>query len=169
MSGEASATTQRDVLEAARERMIAAVDAITENIIHISDSDEPPAGLNNYFWVAIWPLGGMFDEGAFLGGGKETLFENAGLSISVYRKNRLDQVGDASELLLGTDPIALLDLKRDILKALAGHRLESDQAFILIEEMRPIRSDNPRVNPDESGRIADIYLEFTTYFHWDLA
>ena len=166
MPADPISTNRSAVFEAVRERLVSEGIFTDDNLL-ITDSDDPP-GEAAMFWGALWPIGGAHDEAAFQGGGHYQTWSWAGFSLSIFRQNPLDSVGVSDEFFLGTDPLGLLEIKRLCLKALAGHRLQNSGDFLLLEELRPIRSDNPRVQSYESGRVADIYLEFATPFAWDL-
>jgi hypothetical protein len=169
---DSSPTTQNQILEAVKALLLRDLgDIFTEKNLAISDEEEPPSGLKAYYYGQIWVLGGEFEDGVYVGAGKQGVLERGGISITVWRKHEKDQAGRADSLMLQPDT-GLLELKRRILKAMVTNaRLQWQQTFILVDEMRPTRSDHPRVAAYGNGNpvAGDIFLEFSTPFIWDLS
>lgn len=163
-------TTQAKVLKAVRKRLLDTLSGVfTEKNCVISDSDSPMGGRDDYYTCHIWALGGEFDAPIYEGAGSADTREQAGVSLTVYRKNRADRTGESEDMLFD-DSTGLFELKRRILREmLTDPRLQWEGDFILTEEMRPSRSDHPKIGASEGrGRVGDIYLEFQTPFAWDL-
>jgi hypothetical protein len=169
ISPSGSGTNQIAVIKAFRALLLDRVDQLTESNLFISDSDDPPpAGSNHWFWARLWVLGGEFDEGVFLGSGQNDVREAAGISVWVYRSAKSDRSGQEAEVLTGDKPTALLRLKHQMLKAVAGQQLFWEQQPLLTELVRPIASDHPRTEPAKTGKRAAIYMEFATPFQWNM-
>jgi hypothetical protein len=166
---ESSPTTQDTILKAVRALLIEKIPDFSEKNVAISDEDEAPAGMRSYYYCTIWPGGGNFDEAAFVGAGIYGVNEYAVVAITVYRRNPKDQAGHGDDMLLNPDN-GLFELKRLILKTMVrATRLAWENKFLLIEQMRPTRSDEPRNMPHSTGKTGDVYLEFLTPFSWDLS
>jgi hypothetical protein len=165
---ESAPTTQDQILKAVKAVLLDNVEQFTEKNLLISDEDDPPGGIRDFYFAMLWPTGGTFDGSADDGGGILQVFEDAGVSIRVWRKNEKDQTGTAENTLL--DPQSgLFELKKKILIAMMQNaRLQWEQKFILIDHMRPKSSSDPRTMTGKGGRAADLYLEFSTPFQWQL-
>lgn len=162
-------TDQISVLTAFRDRLLDTVAELTPNNLIITDADDPPpAAMNQRYWCALWVLGGEFDDSLMTGAGSNFVSEAGGVSLSVYRENYDDRVGQDKEALMGGDPTALLKLKHKVLQAMSGQYLFANQQQILLDCIKPLRSDHPRTQKSETGRRANVYLEFGTPFFWNL-
>jgi hypothetical protein len=165
---ESSPTNQQEILLAIKAALTdGKINDLTEDDVTISASMDPPAGMRRYFHVVLWVVGGEFDEQAFVGAGIQGVHEYAGVSVTIWRQHFEDRTGQAPALLMHDDT-GLLVMKGKILKRLCeSERLQYKGKFLLINEMRPTRS-NHEDSQSESGKPGQAYLEFATPFRWNL-
>lgn len=158
------------MLQAVVTRLISAVNKFTDTncFLTAEPPDEPPANVRNNVFCTVSPTNGQFDQEALIGGGFNTVFEEAGVEVVIFNAVKLDRVGHDSALMTEASR-GLLVLKLAILKALSGHDLQDGSGNeILINLMAPLKSENPRSSKGKDGAVGDLSLQFSTDFEWDL-
>jgi len=171
---EAIATTQAVILDRVRDRLIAACDAITASLIHVSDDPEPPPGWDGELVVIVSQGDGVFPAEHPIGAGADELHEQATVSVQIFKRSWIDRHGEYEKSLTDANASApgLLLMKHQILKALAGHALLDESGNLLVTEyIRPASSNAPmRDRYRQQGKPrADLQLVFETNFVWDLS
>lgn len=164
----AIATDQATVLEAVVARLRDQVQELrNESVCYVSDFPQPPQNVQHNFYASISPTDGQFDEGEQIGAGSETLIEQTGVVVTCYSRMKLDRTGKATHLLFHEDR-GLLAIKKEILAALASHRLlDSDGNELLVAYMHASQSSAPRYDPE--AKMGVMALHFHTDFQWDLS
>ena len=169
------ATNQVDVCNAIVTRLIAEISGFNASTCFLTCQplQELPENIKTGAVVcSVSPAGGPFDESAYAGGGENVLIEDAAVHVVLYNNVRTDRRRHDVESLTKASE-GLLTVKRLVLKALAGHRLQDGSSNELLVEhgVMPIQSDSPRSQWDDEKRrgIGDIGLLFRTPFLWDLS
>ena len=161
------ATNQVDVLAAVVTRLKAAVTELDgDSLCYVSDYPAPPENVQNDLFATVSPSDGTFDVDLQEGAAANDVREYAGILVTVFSKMKLDRHG-RTDSLLSDSTRGLLPLKRKILKALAGHRLQDGSSNDLTTSyLYAQKASAPRWDADTKLGVMSLY--FSTDFLWDL-
>ncbi len=168
-----SDTSQSFVLQQIVARLRAAL-SLDERSCYVSLSrwlSPKLAGYGGPYWIVVVPGEGRYDESYPAGGGAQQILERAQVEVAACTRIRLDQAEHADALFTDTTR-GLLELKRQILQALAGHDLlgqdlgGGEYARILTQYLAPVAAGPAEYDPG-SG-IATLGVTFTVEFSWQL-
>lgn len=161
------ATNQVDVLAAVVTRLKAAVSELDgDSLCYVSDYPAPPEQAINDLFATVSPSDGTFDVDLQEGAAANDVREYAGVLVTVFSKMKLDRHG-RTDSLLSDATRGLLPLKRKILKALAGHRLQDGSGNDLtVNYLFAQKASAPRWDADAKLGVMSLY--FSTDFLWDL-
>lgn len=164
-------TDQLTVVERIVERIVDACPMFRRDQVYIvaEENEPPPEPSQGNIVCTVSPTDGRFDPGMIDGGGIHQVFEETGVAIAIWRRNWSDRDGHAKVMLTGGGE-ALLEAKKQILNALAGHDLlDAEGEPILADYMAPLTSSAPRQGRDMRNRpLADVVVTFATAFVWRL-
>ena len=168
-------TTQMEVLQRLRDRLIDEVPAYTEANCFILDQPVPPDFPIGREVCTITPGGGSFVEPMFTGGGYTTLTENATTVITPMVRQVRDAPRTASRALLSQSD-GLLERKWQILRALLADdfdlQIVDDQTALtrmLLREQLSVRAaDPPGFTQVGQTQMLGLSITFNTPFDWGI-
>lgn len=156
-------TNHADVLTAVVARLRSEL-VLSESTCFLSNTPEPVETVNHDFFITVSPADGDFDGPTFEGAAENCLIEHAVTSVTIFVRKFMDRAEHVTAML--TDATGVLNRKRQVLKALAGHDLkDSGGHSLLVAFVEPTK---PMV-PLRGEKIGDCQLFFATPFQWDLA
>lgn len=161
-------TTQTEVLERVRARLLAAIKQLQDPTCYLSLDPEPDEQVKGDLFVSLAPMGGVFDQEWLTGAGQEGCREQSGVIVSVWSRVMLDKFQSAKAALTDADR-GLLPWKHRILASLTDHDLlDASGNPILTDRMQPVTSDHPKQAMYRQG-MTGFSLAFSTNFIWDLS
>ena len=128
------------------------------------DPDSIPNPNPGTFFVVVSPTSGSFDEANFAGGGVSQATLQTSVIVRVYSPVQLDEPHHDTQWLTSTT-VGIVEQMRRVLKALAGHDLESSGAQILAQPIFPQSQTFGRY----SRALGYGELVFGIVFDWDLS
>lgn len=137
-----------------------------ENNCFLSMSMDPIGEQRQDIYATVAPMSGRFDHEMFVGAGDAGACEQTGVIITVFSQMRLDRPSQDLQMLT-QESRGLLLLKKQILKALAGHDLQDSSGNrILRDRIEPLNASHPQRYDESEGTFS---LSFATNFVWDLS
>jgi len=127
------------------------------------------------WWLAVSAGEGTFPQDLLTGGVVEQCTEDGSFQVTGYLRCHLDPT-DSDEQTLIREARGLMEIKRKILKSMAGVDLQVGGNECLRELITPRSSVAPRIMEvvgddagDENLRIALVGVVFSLMFDWDLS
>lgn len=148
-------------------RLIAQVDKFNAASCFISIDADPDMSADMNLWATVTLMDGNFGDGEFVGGAENTLFEFTGFSVNIFSRVMLDETNRAAEILTNST-LGLLDMKKQVLKALTGYDpiIDTNDNVNLANRVQPLNS--PRPEYDKKKKRGVLTIHFGTDIDWDL-
>jgi len=157
-------SSQADVLNAVVSRLLESIEELTTAMCMVTFDPEPPPGISKGVFLLISPMEGTFDSEVFTGSAQHVVIEQTGIVVTTYLTYKGRAGVHDGDLL---DPRrGLLEWKRRILRALAGHDLGAGRDEPLTTLLEPLQSGRPELSAD--GRHVSLMITFSTDIHWEL-
>lgn len=169
-------TTKKEVLLRVHSLLLGALTYWTDYVIIVADDLVPQA--KPKLCVTISMTGGQYDYAAQVGGGREAVYYQGTLRVSIWNIKRTDQNGHDKDALL-VDDTGLYRMQHRILKTLIGSLLDEANVgtgSILRQEIHALSDTSAQRMDDEStgtkfhgsNSRATISMDFGLDFKIDL-